>query len=112
MPSFAQDGSVKPLVVCGSSRLDILPDVPCAAELGFETLNADFWIGFSGSSELPQEVIDTIKEACENLITNEDFLADIAQIGAVVNFASGEDMINDMKNEIETAQKLSALGQD
>ena len=112
VPSFAQDGSVKPLVVCGSSRLDILPDVPCAAELGYRTLNADFWIGFSGSSKLPPEVIDTIREACENLIANEEFLADIAQIGAVVNYASGADMLNDMKAEIETAQKLSALGQD
>lgn len=112
VPSFAQSGLVKPLVVCGSKRLDILPDVPCAAELGFETLDAGFWIGFSGSSELPQEIRDTIKNACENMMTDEEFLADIGRIGAVANFASGEDMINDMEKEIEMAKKLSEIGSD
>ncbi|MEA5059172.1 MAG: tripartite tricarboxylate transporter substrate binding protein [Candidatus Pelethousia sp.] len=112
VPSFAQDGQVKPLVVCGSSRLDILPDVPCAAELGFETLNADFWIGFSGSADLPEDVQNTIREACQKMIQDEQFLADIAQIGAVLNYAEGEDMLEDLKNEVELSQKLIALGND
>lgn len=112
VPSFAQDGQVKPLVVFASSRLDILPDVPCATELGFETLNANYWIGFSGSSELPEEVCDKIAEACEKIITDEDFQADIGKIGAVVDYASGEDMLNDIKDEIDVSARLIALGND
>jgi len=112
VPSFAQDGSVKPLVVCGASRLDILPDVPCAAELGFETLNADFWIGFSGSSKLDDEVVTKIQEACKKMIEDPDFLADIGQIGAVLNYAEGADMLEDLKAEMELAAKLIAMGND
>ena len=90
----------------------ILPDVPCATELGFETLNANYWIGFSGSSELPEEVCDKIAEACEKIITDEDFQADIGKIGAVVDYASGEDMLNDIKDEIDVSARLIALGND
>ena len=112
VPSFAQDGQVKPLVVCGSSRLDILPDVPCAAELGFETLNADFWIGFSGSAELEDEVVEKIQTACKKMIEDENFLADIGKIGAVLNYAEGEDMFADLQAEVEISQKLIAMGND
>ena len=112
VPSFAQDGSVKPLVVCGSSRLDILPDVPCAAELGYETLNADFWIGFSGSSKLDEKVVTKIQDACKKMIENPEFLADIGKIGAVLNYAEGEDMLNDIKAEMDLAAQLIALGND
>lgn len=112
VPSFAQDGSVKPLVVCGSSRLDILPDVPCAAELGLTTVNADFWIGFSASKGVPKEVVTSIRDACKKIIASEAFLQDIGKIGAVVNYADGEDFLADLKAEADLVAELVKLGND
>lgn len=110
VPSFAQDGSVKPLVVCGSSRLASLPDVPCAAELGLDELVADFWIGLSGSKDLSDEVVNTIVAAVEKVIVNPDFLADIGRVGLVVNYVGPEDMVETLKTEGENVKKLVALG--
>lgn len=110
VPSFVQSGKVKPLVVCGSSRLDILPDVPCAAELGYETLNADFWIGISGSSKLPEDVVKKIDAACKKIVENPDFKTDVGKIGAVVNYLSGEDFVTFLKDEAALVKELVKLG--
>lgn len=112
VPSFAQDGSVKPLVVCGSSRLDILPDVPCAAELGFTTLNADFWIGLSGPADMPDEAVKALDAAVQKIIANEEFQADIGKIGAVLNYVSGAEFEAVLQAEASMVQELVKLGTD
>lgn len=110
VPSFAQDGSVKPLVVCGSSRLASLPDVPCAAELGLDGLVADFWIGLSGSKDLSDDVVNALIAAVEKVIVNPDFLADIGRVGLVVNYVGPDGIVEALKAEGENVKKLVALG--
>ena len=46
------------------------------------------------------------------MIEDPDFLADIGQIGAVLNYAEGADMLEDLKAEMELAAKLIAMGND
>ena len=110
VPSFAQDGSVTPLVVCGSSRLSILPDVPCAAELGLDEIVADFWIGISGSKDLTDEVCNTIENAAKKIIEDPNFLEDIARVGAVVNFVGQNEIVGVLKEEGESVKEYVAMG--
>lgn len=106
VPSFVQDGSVKPLVVCGNSRLETLPDVPCAKELGLDELTADFWIGLSGSKDISDDVVKTIEAACKKVIVNPDFLADIAKVGVVVDFVGSDDINAFLEKEGTNVRKM------
>ena len=110
VPSFSQDGSVKPLVVCGSKRLDSLPDVPCAAELGLDNITSDFWIGLSGSKDLPQEVIDTLAEAAANLGNNQEFLDSLAKVGIVYNYLGPDKMVDALKADAVKVKEMIMLG--
>jgi len=111
VPSYVQDNLVKPLVVCGASRLAILPDVPSAAELGLDNLTADFWIGISGKAGLPDYVVTTIDEAVQKVIKNPAFLEAIGKIGAVVNYVGPKDFPAALEKEGAAVKDLVALGQ-
>ncbi len=106
VPSFVQDGSVKPLVVCGSSRLESLPDVPCAAELGLTDLTADFWIGLSAPKGVSDEVIKTIEAAAKKVSENPEFIADLAKVGVVVSFVGTADMPAFIQKEGTAVKKM------
>ena len=106
VPSFVQDGSVKPLVVCGSSRLPSLPDVPCAAELGLTELTADFWIGLSAAKGVPDDVIKTIEAAAKKITQNQEFIADLAKVGVVVDFVGTADMPAFIQKEGTAVRKM------
>lgn len=106
VPPFVQDGSVKPLVVSGSSRLATLPDVPCATELGLTELTADFWIGISGSKNIPDSVVKTIEAAAEKISKNPAFIADLAKVGVVVNFVGSADMPAALEKEGTAVRKM------
>jgi len=110
VPSYVQDNMVKPLVICGASRLDILPGVPCAADLGLNNLTADFWIGISGRADLPAKVVTTINEAVKKVIANKDFLAALGRIGGVVNYIGPEEMPAAIEKEGATVAELVAMG--
>lgn len=109
--SYVQDNLVLPLVVCGPARLASLPNVPSAAELGLDTLTADFWIGISGRADLPEYVVTTIDNAAQRVIKNDRFLADIAKIGAVVNYVGPHDMQKAIVDEGAMVIELVKLGQ-
>lgn len=109
--SYVQDNLVQPLVVCGPTRLSSLPNVPSAAELGLDTLTADFWIGISGRADLPEYVVTTIDNAVQRVVKNEKFLADIAKIGAVANYVGPNDMQKAIVSEGAAVKELVKLGE-
>jgi tripartite-type tricarboxylate transporter receptor subunit TctC len=106
VPSFVQDGKVQPLVVCGASRLSILPDIPSAKELGLDNLNADFWIGISGSAQLPENVVTTLDAATQRVIKNENFIKDLGAVGVVVNYTGPAGIVDFIKNEANVVSEL------
>ena len=72
---------------------------------------ADFWIGISGRADLPEYVVTTIDNAAQRVIKNDRFLADIAKIGAVVNYVGPNDMQKAIVDEGAMVIELVKLGQ-
>lgn len=103
VPPFAESKKITPLAVAGSSRLAMLPDVPCAKEQGFPDFNVGFWVGLSGPAKLPQEVVTTIDKAVNKIIKDPNFIKELDKIGVVVDYADAKKMAADVKAEGEEA---------
>jgi tripartite-type tricarboxylate transporter receptor subunit TctC len=53
-------GKLRALMVASDHRIDALPDVPDAKEVGLPGMNMQFWVGFAAPAGTPQPVIDKL----------------------------------------------------
>jgi tripartite-type tricarboxylate transporter receptor subunit TctC len=109
VPPFAESKKVQPLAVAGSSRLAMLPDVPCAAEQGFPEFKVGFWVGLSGPAKLPEEVVTLLDNAVKKIIKDPKFIEELNKIGVVVDYADGKQMKADVEAEGKEAAFFVSL---
>ncbi|WP_209427942.1 tripartite tricarboxylate transporter substrate binding protein [Pararhodobacter sp. SW119] len=58
-----ESGDMRPLMIYSPSRMDQLPDVPTAQELGYERAGQVIgWSGLYGPPDLPEEIVSTWSE--------------------------------------------------
>ncbi len=73
--SMVDAGETRLLVVSGSTRDEIFPDVPTFEELGLKTVTSYRYIrGFWGPMGLSQDIIDTLGAAIERATKDPDFI--------------------------------------
>lgn len=58
-----KSGRVKALAVSGNARLEALPEVQTAAELGFPAMNIEGWFGVFGPGNMPPAVVEKLQSA-------------------------------------------------
>lgn len=70
---LAQPDGLKPLVYFGETRLDALPDLPTAVELGYDVTwsNPNWWMAPAGT---PDEAIEAIGAALEKAIADPEIV--------------------------------------
>jgi tripartite-type tricarboxylate transporter receptor subunit TctC len=67
-----ESGDMRPLMVYSPSRMDQLPDVPTAEELGYERAGQVIgWSGLYGPPDLPDEVVSTWNEVLAEVAEDE-----------------------------------------
>lgn len=88
MPVLLQN-DLKALAVFSEERVDILPEVPTAAEGGFTTI-ASWWGGMFGPKNLPDDVTAKLELACESIAGSERYKETLNKLGASVKFKNGE----------------------
>jgi tripartite-type tricarboxylate transporter receptor subunit TctC len=59
---FIQSGKLRAIAVTGSSRLDVLPNVPTISELGFPGFEAVNWYAFAAPLKTPLEISSRLNE--------------------------------------------------
>jgi tripartite-type tricarboxylate transporter receptor subunit TctC len=59
---FIQSGKLQAIAVTGSSRLDVLPNVPTISELGFPGFEAVNWYAFAAPLKTPLEISSRLNE--------------------------------------------------
>ena len=82
-----RSGSLRPLAVTSTKRLDVLPGVPAIAEFlpGYE---ASGWIGFGAPKNTPAAIIDTLNKEINAAIADDTIKARLADLGGIVMAAS------------------------
>lgn len=86
-------GDFRPLVVFNSERLESMPDVPTAAEVGIEgPLNELYlWGGLFAPAGLKPEVTKALSDSCGSAINSDGFKAFAQDTSTVLNYRNTED---------------------
>jgi tripartite-type tricarboxylate transporter receptor subunit TctC len=81
-------GDFRPLVVFNNERLESMPDVPTAAEVGIAApLNELYlWGGLFAPADLDPAITETLSTACETAINSDGFQEFAAQTSTVLNY--------------------------
>lgn len=77
------------LAIADDERGDYLPDVPTLIELGYDVTNS-ISRGFATPAGVDSEILERLREGFENIANNPDYLADMAAIGQIADWTSGE----------------------
>jgi len=101
--------AVRILAVFNDTRVDLMPDIPTAKELGFD-LSSSSDRGMVACKELDKAVLNKLVEALKKVQENPEFKAEAAEMGMGINMLFGEDFekyiqgvedtLNGMKKEL------------
>lgn len=78
--------NVRCIAVTSSERLKELPDVATTGQQGFPSVNAQFWIGFSGPPGLLAYVVQAWTETVSTVLKDADVLTKLARITSAPAF--------------------------
>lgn len=86
-------GDFRPLMVFNSERLESMPDVPTAAEVGIAApLNELYlWGGLFGPAKMDPDVTATLSAACETAINSDGFQQFAADTSTVLDYRNAAD---------------------
>ena len=86
-------GDSRPLIVFNDKRLESMPDVPTAAEVGIEApLNELYlWGGLFAPAGLDPAVTDALSTACETAINSEGFQKFASDTSTVLSYRNAAD---------------------
>lgn len=78
---LVKSGRVRGLVVTGSKRSAVLPEVPTVAESGFPGFEDVTWVGVFAPAKTPDAVLQRINREVTRLQQDPEFLARLASAG-------------------------------
>ena len=104
--SYARSGKVRPLVVAGSKRLAILPDVPSADEAGLPEFHISNWFGLATPRGTPDSAIKLLSEGIAEMLNRPDALEKLAAAGAE---PVGSGPADSRRRVLSETQRWSAL---
>lgn len=79
-----QAGNLIPVMIAGKSRLEQLPEVPTAAEIGLPEYDAEMWNGLLAPAGLPEDVLNKLHAAATRALNNPDTRRRYEALGAYV----------------------------
>ena len=84
-----ESGDMRPLMVFSPERMEALPEVPTAEELGYELAGQVIgWSALYGPPDLPQEVMNTWAEVMEQVAEDEMWLSRADDRGSISTIGS------------------------
>lgn len=85
-----KSGELICLAVLSSKRSDMLPDVPCSVELGYEKLISDSSRGFAVPAGMNPEALAKIRDMFVKTVNDPDFKA-AAEGTIIINYMNGDE---------------------
>ncbi|MBV7482745.1 tripartite tricarboxylate transporter substrate binding protein [Bordetella sp. BOR01] len=85
-------GLAKPIAVSGDKRLDALPDVPTAAELGLDDYNVGSWFAIYGPEGLDPAIVARLNTAFNRVLDTEKIRKGVLSAGMYVDTMSPDEL--------------------
>jgi tripartite-type tricarboxylate transporter receptor subunit TctC len=103
--NFVKAGTLRPLGVTSSKRMEVLPDVPAIAET-LPDYDAVSWAGIGAPTGTPAEIIDKLNKETNAALADPVLKGKLAEFGAIVMTGSPGDFQKFIATEIEKWGKV------
>ena len=101
LKALIADKRLRPLGVAHDKRLELLPDVPTFAELGYPGVKSSTWWGLAVRSDVPADVQESLRELHSKVITDPKYKARLAEMAVETLDLTPEQTTDFMKQESE-----------
>ena len=102
-----KSGKLKAMAVSWPARLDVLPDVPTYAELGYKQANEPSWFGVVAPAGTPAAAVDRIQQAVAQAIKEQAVAERLAGQGLYPSGTSAKDFTAQIAREIEKMKRVA-----
>ena len=103
-----KSGKLKALAVSWPERLDVLPEVPTYAELGFKQANEPSWFGLVAPAATPPAAVERIQQAVAQALKEPAVRERLAGLGLYPSGTSPKDFTAQIGREIDKMKRVAA----
>ncbi|RZJ09241.1 MAG: tripartite tricarboxylate transporter substrate binding protein BugE [Acidovorax sp.] len=103
-----KSGKLKALAVSWPERLDVLPDVPTYAELGFQQANEPSWFGLVAPAATPPAAVERIQQAVAQALKEPAVRERLAGQGLYPSGTTPKDFTAQIGREIDKMKRVAA----
>jgi tripartite-type tricarboxylate transporter receptor subunit TctC len=103
-----KSGKLKALAVSWPSRLEVLPDVPTYAQLGFANNNDPSWFGLVAPAGTPAAAVDRIQQAVAQALQEPAVRERLAGQGLYPSGTTPKEFSAQLVREIEKMKRVAA----
>ena len=104
---LARDGKVRVFAVTGTSRAEVLPDVPTFGELGYThpLLAMRYWVGVVAPAAAPKDAVARVLKEIQTAVATPEFKQFLVSTGWEVINNSPEDFAKEFRSEYDIIEK-------
>jgi tripartite-type tricarboxylate transporter receptor subunit TctC len=102
-------GMVRPLAVTSKQRWPDLAEVFTTLELGYPTVNHQYWIGVSGPPKLPSHIVEIWDGAFQEMLKDPEIISKLKNIGCILFYHNSREMKEYVMKETEEVRELWGL---
>ena len=99
-------GHLRALAVAGPKRNPTLPDVPTLAETGIKGAELTSWGGISVPADTPDPVVEKIRAAFQQALTQPKVIAALQQQGGLVDIQDSASYVQGFKHEMRFTEAM------
>lgn len=100
-------GKVRPLAVLGNERIAVLPDVPSAAELGYDDLEIKQWLGVFAPAGTDPAITAKINADINEALANQKFIDTVTPLDWTLNGTTMAEFSDQVDRELTKWQGIA-----
>lgn len=101
-----KSGKLKLLAVTSLTRMNLLPEVPTVAEMGYPGFESSFWMGIVGPKQLPETIRAKLEKTFNDVVKSEEISTRVINDGWGPRGDAGAELAARIKHEIPEYQRI------
>lgn len=104
--AVSQQGAMRTLGIASAERNPMIPDVPTFREQGYDVISERYRV-VAGPPGLPEDVVAYWADVCEQVTQDDAFIAEMANVGAPVEYKGPEDTTRAIGDMVGAMERLA-----